>query len=116
MVKIRLSRRGAKKRPFYPIVVTDSRTQRDGKSIERLGFFNPFAEVKEERLRLDLARLELWIKRGAQASTRVAFLIKEAKAPELAQAKRAQKQARLKATKKKATADLSSEANSTDSG
>ncbi|MAR92084.1 MAG: 30S ribosomal protein S16 [Pseudomonadota bacterium] len=79
MVTIRMSRGGAKKRPFYHLVVTDSRNSRDGRYIERVGFFNPLARGKEERLRLDLARIEHWIGQGAQTSTRVATLVKEAK-------------------------------------
>ena len=71
MVKIRLSRSGAKKRPFYHIVVTDSRNKRDGRRIERIGFFNPVARGQEERLRLDLERVEYWTGVGAQLSERV---------------------------------------------
>jgi len=78
MVTIRLARTGAKKRPFYHIVVADSRKPRDGKYIERLGFFNPIATGGEERLRLDQARVEHWITQGAQPSDRVAQLVKEA--------------------------------------
>ena len=79
MVIIRLSRGGAKKRPYYHIVVADSRRARDGRSIERLGFFNPVAKGKEERLRLDLERLEHWVGQGAQLSERVGDLVKEAR-------------------------------------
>jgi len=78
MVTIRLSRTGAKKRPFYHIVVTDSRNARDGRYIERLGFFNPIAKGGEERLRLDRERIEHWLSQGAQASERVASLLKQA--------------------------------------
>ncbi len=77
MVTIRLSRGGAKNRPFYHIVVTDSRNSRDGRYIERLGFFNPLARGNEERLRLDSDRVEYWKSHGAQPSERVAKLIKE---------------------------------------
>ena len=77
MVTIRLSRGGAKKRPFYQIVVTDSRNRRDGGFIERLGFFNPVAKPTQEALRLDLDRAQYWIDQGAQASERVAHLIKQ---------------------------------------
>lgn len=77
MVTIRLSRAGGKKRPFYYIVVTDSRKKRDGRSIERLGFFNPIATGKEQRLNLDTARIAYWITKGAQASQRVASLLKD---------------------------------------
>ena len=76
MVTIRLSRTGAKKRPFYHVVVTDSRNRRDGRYIERLGFFNPVATGQEVRLKLDLDRTEHWIGQGAQTSDRVASLIK----------------------------------------
>jgi small subunit ribosomal protein S16 len=79
MVTIRLSRGGAKKRPFYHIVVTDSRSRRDGRYIERLGFFNPIASGKEESLRIDQNRLDYWLKTGAQPSERVSSLIKMAK-------------------------------------
>jgi small subunit ribosomal protein S16 len=78
MVKIRLSRGGAKKRPFYQIVVTDIRKARDGGCIERLGFFNPCATGGESRLRVDRARTEHWLEQGAQPSERVAKLLKEA--------------------------------------
>ena len=76
MVTIRLSRGGAKKRPFYHIVVTDSRTRRDGRSIERLGFFNPVAKPTEEKLRLNRERIDYWISQGAQPSDRVRQLLK----------------------------------------
>jgi len=78
MVTIRLARGGAKKRPFYHVVVTDSRNRRDGRYIERIGFFNPMAAGQEEKLRLDVARAEHWIAQGAQPSERVAKLIKQA--------------------------------------
>jgi small subunit ribosomal protein S16 len=76
MVTIRMARGGAKKRPFYNIVVTDSRNRRDGNFIERLGFFNPVAAGNEERLRIDRARVDYWLSKGAQASDRVASLLK----------------------------------------
>lgn len=78
MVTIRLARGGAKNRPFYHVVVTDSRNGRDGRYIERLGFFNPFARGNEERLRLESERIAYWKSVGAQASVRVARLIKDA--------------------------------------
>ena len=77
MVTIRLSRGGSKNRPFYQIVVTDSRNSRDGRYIERVGFFNPLARGQEERLRLDNARVDHWKAKGAQPSERVAKLIKD---------------------------------------
>ena len=77
MVSIRLSRGGAKKRPFYHIVVTDSRNRRDGRFVERLGFFNPLANEKQEGLRLNMERAQYWLGVGAQPSERVAQLIKK---------------------------------------
>jgi small subunit ribosomal protein S16 len=79
MVKIRLSRGGAKKQPFYHIVVMDGRKARDGRSIERLGFFNPVARGQEERLRVDLERVDYWKGVGAQVSDRVKSLVAEAR-------------------------------------
>jgi len=77
MVSIRLTRGGAKKRPFYHIVVTDSRNRRDGRFIERLGFFNPSACGKEVKLNLNQDRIDFWVSKGAKASERVAGLIKQ---------------------------------------
>lgn len=79
MVTIRLARGGAKKRPFYHLTVTDSRVSRDGRFIERIGFFNPIARGQEERLRVDLERVNYWQEQGAQISDRVAELVKEAR-------------------------------------
>ena len=76
MVSIRLSRGGAKKRPFYHIVVTDQRNRRDGRYIERLGFFNPVAQGREEKLRVDMSRIDYWLGHGAQPSERVTSLLK----------------------------------------
>ncbi len=78
MVSIRLSRGGSKNHPFYHIVVTDSRNSRDGRYIERIGFFNPFATGNEERIRLDGERVDYWKSHGAQPSERVSKLIKDA--------------------------------------
>jgi len=80
MVTIRLSRGGSKKRPFFRIVVADSRMRRDGRFIEQIGFFNPIAKGQEERLRVSLDRVEHWQGIGAQISDRVASLVKEASA------------------------------------
>jgi len=81
MVTIRLARGGAKKRPFYHLVVTDSRARRDSSYIERLGYFNPMAKGQEVRLNLEQARIDHWLGQGAQLSERVAKLLKaEAKA------------------------------------
>jgi len=80
MVKIRLARGGAKKRPFYGIVVADQRFAPRGRYIEKVGFYNPRATGGEEPLRVDLERVEYWISQGAQPSDRVKKLLKEAKA------------------------------------
>lgn len=77
MVVIRLSRGGAKKRPFYHMVVTDSRKRRDGSYIERIGYFNPVARGQEVRLHIETEKLAEWQKVGAQLSDRVSALIKE---------------------------------------
>ncbi len=84
MVKIRLSRGGAKKRPFYHIVATDHRNKRDGRSLERLGYFNPVASGNEKRLELDTARVQYWVDNGAQLSDKVGLLLKEAAQPKAA--------------------------------
>ncbi|MFT4906745.1 MAG: small subunit ribosomal protein S16 [Oleispira sp.] len=77
MVVIRLSRSGSKKRPFYHLSVADARNARDGRFIERVGFFNPVARGSEEALRVDAERVEYWMSKGAQPSARVAKLLKE---------------------------------------
>jgi small subunit ribosomal protein S16 len=79
MVSIRLSRGGSKRRPFYHIVVSDSRRARDGRYIERVGFFNPGATGAAEEFRLENDRIEYWLSKGAQPSDRVSTLIKCAK-------------------------------------
>ncbi len=85
MVKIRLSRGGAKRQPFYHIIVTDGRNKRDGRNIERLGFYNPVARGKAERLRVDVERIDHWVGIGAHMSERVRDLVAEArKNPEFA--------------------------------
>ncbi|PIE43667.1 MAG: 30S ribosomal protein S16 [Gammaproteobacteria bacterium] len=78
MVTIRLARGGSKKRPFYHLTVADSRRARDGRFIERVGFFNPLARGQEERLRIDRDRVDFWVARGAQTSDRVKSLLKSA--------------------------------------
>jgi small subunit ribosomal protein S16 len=80
MVIIRLARGGTTKRPFYHVVVTDRRSPRNGRYIERVGFFNPIAAGGETRLRVDLPRIEHWLKQGAQTSERVGDLLKEYRA------------------------------------
>jgi len=76
MVTIRLARGGSKKRPFYHITVADSQRSRNGRFVERVGFFNPIAQGADEKMRLDLDRIEFWIRQGAQPSERVASLIR----------------------------------------
>lgn len=78
MVTIRMSRGGSKKNPFYNIVVTDSRNRRDGRYLERVGFYNPQARGQEEGLRIDKARVDYWLGQGAKTSDSVAQLLKKA--------------------------------------
>jgi small subunit ribosomal protein S16 len=77
MVTIRLSRGGTIKRPFYHIVVTDRRNRRDGRYLERLGFFNPIAAGKDATMQIDMGRLEYWLGKGARPSERVSALISD---------------------------------------
>ncbi len=77
MVTIRLSRGGSKKRPFYHIHVADKRVARDGRFIERVGFFNPGARGADEKVRIDLERIDYWVRQGAQVSDRVNKLVKD---------------------------------------
>lgn len=79
MVKIRLARAGAKKRPFYHVVVTDERNARDGRYIERLGSYNPIPQGKERELDLDVARADQWVAKGAQLTDRTRALLKAAR-------------------------------------
>ncbi|QCI22248.1 30S ribosomal protein S16 [Buchnera aphidicola] len=76
MVKIRLSRYGTKKRPFYKMVVADSRFSRDGRFIERIGYFDPIAKIKSKKIQLNLDRLNYWKNQGAQMSERTKKIIK----------------------------------------
>ena len=111
MVIIRLARSGAKKNPYYFITVADERKPRDGKFIERLGFFNPTAKGQEERLRLDLDKLNEWVSKGAQLSERVQSLVKVANlSPEELQAKLDAKKAKSDAKKAAAAEKLAKEA------
>jgi len=77
MVRIRLSRGGTKKRPFYRIVAADKRNARDGRRIEPLGYFNPIATGKDTRLNIDIERYQYWLSHGAQPSERVMSLVKQ---------------------------------------
>ncbi|MDP2153707.1 MAG: 30S ribosomal protein S16 [Methylotenera sp.] len=106
MVIIRLARGGAKKTPFYNLVVADSRNRRDGRFIERVGFYNPSASANAEGLRIDLARVTHWQNNGAQLSDTVARLVKfHAKGPEAAIAAKAKDAAKAEAAKAKAAAE-----------
>ena len=105
MVIIRLARGGAKKTPFYSVVVADSRNRRDGRFIERVGFYNPLAKIGQEGLRLDSARITHWQSNGAQLSDCVARLVKQhAKGPEAALAAKEKEAAKIAAVKAKAAA------------
>ncbi len=84
MVSIRLARGGAKKRPYYDVVVTDSKSPRDGRIIERVGLFNPVARGQSPRLRLDMEKIDAWVANGAQMSGRVVSLVKEQRRSEQA--------------------------------
>ena len=77
MITIRLARAGAKKRPFYHIVVADSRSPRDGRYIERLGFFNPSPAGSEAEVKLNQERIDYWLSQGAQTSATVAKIFKD---------------------------------------
>ena len=97
MVKIRMARGGAKRKPFYSIVATDSRKRRDSGYIERIGFFNPVARGQEVRLQLDEDRLAYWTSQGAQISDRVKQLVKEHKDPSIREKRVAEAEAKLAA-------------------
>ena len=112
MVVIRLRRLGAKKRPFYHVIVADSRFAASGRFIEQVGFFNPIASGKEVRLRLDMEAVNSWIAKGAQPSVRVKLLIKESEmgAEAVMQARAAKREAALAARKAAAEAKAQEEA------
>jgi small subunit ribosomal protein S16 len=106
MVVIRLSRGGSKKNPFYSVVVADSRNRRDGRFIERVGFYNPSARAGAEGLRIDEARTQYWVENGAQLSDTVARLVKfHAKGAEGMAAAKAKEAAKADAAKEKAIAE-----------
>lgn len=108
MVVVRLARGGSKKKPFYRVVVADSRNKRDGRFIEQIGYFNPVARGKDIPVKIDLVKFDKWIKDGAQPSDRVAKLakdlIKAAATPVVEVAEKAsEKTTAKKAVAKKAT-------------
>ena len=95
MLTIRLARSGAKKRPFYHISVADSRMPRDGRFVERVGYYNPIASGQEVRLEVDVERIDYWISKGAQPSERVLSLLKQNKeTPEQTEKRLADKEAK----------------------
>ena len=117
MLTIRLARSGAKKRPFYHISVADSRMPRDGRFVERVGYYNPIASGQEVRLEVNLERIDYWISKGAQPSDRVLNLLKQNKeTPEQTEKRLAVKEAKrvkklaLKAAAKQAEAAPAEEA------
>ena len=111
MLTIRLARAGAKKRPFFHITVADSRKPRDGRFIERVGFFNPISKGKEVRLEIDQERLDYWLSQGANISDRVKTLIKEnSETPEEKEKREGKKEKRrLRKLVKRAEAKASDE-------
>ena len=106
MVVIRLSRGGTNKRPFYKIVVADRRESRDGKYLERVGYFNPIAVGGEKRLELDKERVAHWISKGAQPSDRVKNLLCELDKPEVLEKRAVKSEARKTRQKEKAAAKI----------
>lgn len=105
MVKIRLARGGAKKKPFYSIVATDSRKRRDSGYIERIGYFNPVARGQEVRLTIEEDRLDYWTSKGAQVSDRVKQLVKEFKDPSIREKRVAAQESRTAAVAAKLAAE-----------
>ncbi len=110
MVKIRLARGGAKKKPFYSIVATDSRKRRDSGYIERIGYFNPVARGQEVRLTIEEDRLDYWASKGAQVSDRVKQLVKEFKDPSIREKRVAAQEARAAAVAAKLAAEAKAKA------
>ncbi len=110
MVKIRLARGGAKKKPFYSIVATDSRKRRDSGYIERIGYFNPVARGQEVRLTIEEDRLDYWASKGAQISDRVKQLVKEFKDPSIREKRVAAQEARAAAVAAKLAAKAKAKA------
>ena len=113
MLTIRLARAGAKKRPFFHITVADSRKPRDGRFVERVGYFNPISKGKGERLEINQERIDYWLSQGAQVSERVLTLIKEKNetAEEKAKREQGKEKRRLRKVAKRAEAKTSDEPN-----
>lgn len=104
MVVIRLSRGGTNKRPFYTVVAADRRASRDGRYLERLGYFNPIATGGEKRLELNQERINYWVAKGAQPSERVTHLLCELAKPEVLEKRKVKSAARKTRVKEKAKA------------
>ena len=106
MLTIRLARAGAKKRPFFHITVADSRKPRDGRFVERVGYFNPISKGKGVRLEINQERIDYWLSQGAQVSERVLTLIKEKNetAEEKAKREQGKEKRRLRKVAKRAEA------------
>ena len=109
MVVIRLSRGGSKKRPFYGVVAANSRAARDGKYLERLGYFNPIAKGGEKRLDINIERVNHWVSIGAQPSERVTALLQEVNNPAKLEKKQVKTAARKAVLSEKAKATTSEE-------
>ena len=109
MVRIRLSRGGAKKRPYYHIVVMDQRDRRDGRSLERIGSYDPALET-QDRIKIDIERLEYWVSKGAQISDRVKYLKKYSLDPENIKTREKIKSSQLEKTKQKRLSKKEAEA------
>ena len=109
MVVIRLARSGARKKPFYHFVATDKRSRRDGRHIEQLGFFNPYAKGQAARLGLDIARVDYWLDKGAQFSERAGNLVAEFKAGPESRETYLEKKKANEASKKQAKASAAAE-------
>ncbi len=109
MVRIRLSRGGAKKRPYYHIVVMDQRDKRDGRSLERIGSYDPALET-QDRIKIDIERLDYWVSKGAQISDRVKYLKKYSLNPENIKTREKIKSAQLEKIKQKRLSKKEAEA------
>ena len=109
MVRIRLSRGGAKKRPYYHIVVMDQRDRRDGRSLERIGSYDPALET-QDRIKIDIERLNYWVSKGAQISERVKYLKKYSLDPENIKTRQKVKSLQLEKAKQKRLSKKQAEA------
>jgi small subunit ribosomal protein S16 len=109
MVRIRLSRGGAKKRPYYHIVVMDQRDKRDGRSLERIGSYDPALET-QDRIKIDIERLDYWVSKGAQISDRVKYLKKYSLDPENIKTREKVKSSQLEKVKQKRLSKKEAEA------